>query len=77
MLFFVVVVAAVAQKTLIIFEQERRYLENSKQSGFSVTRGEPIKIRYWKEKFGNYFVIDIFERASGKMMHAHHLFQPK
>ena len=31
-----------------------------------MTRCEPIKIRYWKEKFGNCFPIDIFERALGK-----------
>lgn len=42
-----------------------------------MTRGEPIKIRCWKEKFGNCFVIDIFGSASEKMMHAHHLFQLK
>lgn len=42
-----------------------------------MTRGEPIKIRYWKEKFGNCLTIDVFGRTSGKMMHALHLFQPK
>jgi len=57
--------------------RNKRYLENTKQSDFSVTRGEAIKIRDGKEKFGNCFVIDISERASRKMMHRHHLFQPK
>lgn len=62
---------------MYLCELNKRYLENSKQSDFSVTRGEPIKIRDWEEKFGNCFVTDISERASGKMMHVHHLFQCK
>ena len=54
-------VAATAQNTLMyLCEQNKRYLENSKQSDFSMTRGEPIKIRGWKEEFGNCFVIRHF-----------------
>lgn len=37
-------------------------------------RGELIKIRYWKEKFSNSFVIDIFESVLGKMMYVYYLF---